>query len=1176
MATIEVKTPEGVKEVIIQGDEPNAAETQAIINTFFSNKNIVEDENPYAGLTFDEAREKFKKGTVKDAESKEQIKATNEGEVSDHSFQAFYGRADNDSDREKRLTSEFGPDSFIRRGYDDYLLKLDNISSNKKLEYGLPETGTISVNKKGFGLLDVSRFLGGEAAPLLAATGAGLMASGVGIVPGAIIAAGAGMLGKAFDELLIEEKIEKLNAQGDDEVYKDIALTGMLYGAGEVIGRGIFAIARRFLKGPGPEPDPSRVLQLMEQNPNMSESKATIIAREERKKELRTAVDSGARPTVEEVSGKAITNRLQAIYEGIFPNRKAAELNRRYIEKQFKRFQNGDITEASLKESLEKQAQTIRNEVNIAMKNADVDEASKIAKQHLEKVIQNEFELIKSLYNPKAGLDIEFQLLLNNAARLFEHDSQILYKKASEKLTNAVDKDGGNASIFDTSLLKQTVQSIESDKAAQMALKDSAFSSRLLPYIKNTDNMTLDQLTSLKSAIRYSAKDPSLSPNMIDKQVGQMVRAIDDTIENKIKSLANYRDSLKVPNVKKEQADFFPNLEEALYAYNKAKNFYSNGIKRFDKLAIDVLEKDIKNGMAIGPKEIYKAIIDDKNPKKLNAFLKAITPSGRTAVYFQKSGAVNAEIFENAAKLAREGNIREAQKILKDAKVPDDLIPDVPDFATGFKANDPYLQHIGANFANSMDDYARFASSRANPAEIRNSFRDSIAREWITQNTKVKPSSIDDVADVFDASSFATSFDELGIPMQEALFGKVNAATMRNLTRDFYIMGKSGKELSEQVSKAFLEPQFSRPISASISGASAQAKAQTQRIRSEAELLAGEVPANLVPIMGSKAPNSVANSLANLKRVFELQKAQSDDALFRSIRNGSLDSPEELVTSVLTNPKNYRRLVGEFGEESLDAPANIKDAVMTRIISAAFPDGATSDVIASGAWGKSMRLSIEKLNRNKALDTILTEKTVKDLVQLSRLGESISSQRLAGKGGLAAATFAAAAGLRLLTAPASFIGEAAVIFGLGRIFRQKWFLKSLLNPRFETPSGITSVGGRRLYQEAIEAGADIDKNNVVKMELIERANQSFRLVAAALAGRGGEQASEVIKEKVINPVTKEAKPIVEDVTTTIKEIPLPNTNPQASMLQAPRTMAPNLTASEVLASVERDKLLGIT
>ena len=40
MATIEVKTPEGVKEVIIQGDEPNAAETQAIINTFFSNKSI--------------------------------------------------------------------------------------------------------------------------------------------------------------------------------------------------------------------------------------------------------------------------------------------------------------------------------------------------------------------------------------------------------------------------------------------------------------------------------------------------------------------------------------------------------------------------------------------------------------------------------------------------------------------------------------------------------------------------------------------------------------------------------------------------------------------------------------------------------------------------------------------------------------------------------------------------------------------------------------------------------------------------------------------------------------------------------------------------------------------------------------------------------------------------------
>ena len=113
------------------------------------------------------------------------------------------------------------------------------------------------------------------------------------------------------------------------------------------------------------------------------------------------------------------------------------------------------------------------------------------------------------------------------------------------------------------------------------------------------------------------------------------------------------------------------------------------------------------------------------------------------------------------------------------------------------------------------------------------------------------------MADTFDAPAFAQSFDELGIPMQEALFGKVNAATMRNLTRDFYIMGKNNKELSEQISKAFLEPQFARSTSAMAQGLPAQARAQTQRIRSEAERLAGDVSGDTVPVMQTGAQDSV-------------------------------------------------------------------------------------------------------------------------------------------------------------------------------------------------------------------------------------------------------------------------------------------------------------------------------
>lgn len=242
----------------------------------------------------------------------------------------------------------------------------------------------------------------------------------------------------------------------------------------------------------------------------------------------------------------------------------------------------------------------------------------------------------------------------------------------------------------------------------------------------------------------------------------------------------------------------------------------------------------------------------------------------------------------------------------------------------------------------------------------------------------------------------------------------------------------------------------------------------------------------------------------------------------------------------------------------------------------------TTDAIAAGAWGKGMRTSIEKLNRNKALDKVLGQSTVDDLLKLSKLGEQISSKPLKGKGGLAAAAFAAAAGMRLLTAPASFLLEAGTIFGIGRIFRQKWFLKSMLSPRFETPSGITAVGGRRLYQEAIEAGADIDTRNPVIMELVDRVQQELRLVSAALAGRGFETGSEIVREELVDPAVEQVREqITPELVENVKDVAekaglqLPDTNPQASMLQAPPAMAPGMTGSEnFLRNQEIEKLMG--
>ena len=144
---------------------------------------------------------------------------TNDGEVQSHAFQYFYGKADNDKGREMRLNQEFGDGTFQKLGTNDYMLLLDNVSTEKKRQYDLPEEGTIRVNKKGFSRYDLSRFGGEYRGPLIATTAAGLAFTGVGILPSMAIMGVAGATGKAYDELVSEEYFEGLQDQTRDEIY---------------------------------------------------------------------------------------------------------------------------------------------------------------------------------------------------------------------------------------------------------------------------------------------------------------------------------------------------------------------------------------------------------------------------------------------------------------------------------------------------------------------------------------------------------------------------------------------------------------------------------------------------------------------------------------------------------------------------------------------------------------------------------------------------------------------------------------------------------------------------------------------------------------------------------------------------------------------------------------------
>ena len=117
--------------------------------------------------------------------------------------------------------------------------------------------------------------------------------------------------------------------------------------------------------------------------------------------------------------------------------------------------------------------------------------------------------------------------------------------------------------------------------------------------------------------------------------------------------------------------------------------------------------------------------------------------------------------------------------------------------------------------------------------------------------------------------------------------------------------------------------------------------------------------------------------------------------------------------------------------------------------------------------------------------------------------------------------------MRLITNPLAFMGEAVGIFAMGRVMRQKWFLNSLLKPRYD--AGLLGLGivgpkgGRRLLQEARRAGADLEGVSPLGLELRERVAQEARAVAASLQEQQIDsdtrsRMGEAIRENVFQPV----------------------------------------------------------
>ena len=1086
---------------------------------------VAQSEGPPDPATtpFAELQEYYNRGSGSSELSPE---VTNEGEVKDAAAQFFVGRGDTDEERELRLSQIFGEESVIRLGQDDFALDSEKIDPALRKKYGLADTGTTRFNEKGLSWQDVSSFLGSETVPMVAAIGAGVAATGLGTLPGVGVVALAGAAGKAFDEFIIEDVFEGLQRQSTTDVLKDVAIQGLVEAGGEVVGRAIGKTVSALVRGKGPPVDSNRVAELRDnyisqgEKPSVARRLARGAAREEAAALYNRLARQGANMPVTTATGKNLLGRTQAIWESIFPPEASVSRNVEFVKDIQKRLSLGEIGTDEAKEEIAKVGDYMVSTLSASM--ADPKKAIAIAQKELKTVLEAEFKVLKDvLDNSNAGftgLSKEFQDGLDLSTKMFTLRSNQLYTNADNLLSNEA---------IDLGPLKNRLKLLQDDEVSGgLGLRGGIFK-----VIGEMESLEIKQVPALRASLRASVDSPDMLGTMAGRQVTELVKELDVAVKVKENNLAT--DLLKAQRQPSRFIGKSPSeikaRREGLELLKAANNHYAEGAEIINSGLVNQISTQIKNKNAVDFKTIVDQTVLPGKPALLRTILDVITPSSKEINLIVDTAKNEPAAFrEMADRLARgdEDAISFVNEKLVDLglspsrlareKLPKDSLLSIPETFSRLPATDPTRLRLQNDFSETLNMYARMAEAGSSPAAYRQGFRDLFAKQWLSD--ALPKNTMDDG---FNYPALAANFDALTPALQKELFGN-KVTDFRKVMNDFKLMGRTG---SEQM--------------ANFSGDVANAEAR--------------------------------GIVETFKAVAKQAEDESKDAFLSTMR-GAPPEADKLVTNVLNNPKNYETLKNRLGENFMESPGGFKDLVMTRIVSAGFPDGKITDtIVQSGSWGKNWLDQINTLNKNKSLDIILGKESVKQLEDVAKSGITISDSVLKGKTGLAAAAYSAAFLGALWMAPLATLTAAGGMYVASRALRNETVLRYLTRPRlraFEAERAMASGADLSTWEAkkrvvdpltGVETVGALGSRNLSARKAREAAARSIRLITAELGYYATERGSDAVSREIIDPAVEDGAPIVQDIRR------------QA----APFAAQAQQTGADALRQIEENKLMGV-
>ena len=489
-----------------------------------------------------------------------------------------YGRMDTDKERENYLRRAVGEGGFRKDALGRFVL-----TQQGRQNLGMEAGQDLAIDEEGLSYGDFKEFLGQSALPMAAGLGAALMASGVGFVPGVLIAGGAAAAGKALDEGI--ESAQGLQDQTFQDVMRDSAFEGLFAATGEGLGRGVSKLFGRLIKGPGGAEN--EILRQQAQELLNRNFRPTISG----------ATDEGFRP---------ILNRLQSVYEAVFPNKKAATQNLDNIVAELRSLRTMDPA------ALDDLSDVVRRDIDNLYSTAD--EKLLKAQTTLNTTVTDEIGRVMSALRRDGVVPKDLAEVLQLRKRIFDENLDSVFSMTSQTLR-------GQA-IVPTSGIKKELNRLVNDSAADIGGTKFARMVSELPEFA-----TVQDVTRIRTALADASYSPSLVADVNVGALGALRSSITAALNDTEISLARavgmpVEEGVNILGPKGFTASF-KEMSDALGTLRRANGLYRAGMKRFDNVVTQSIMKQAQKGQ-LNERFIFDQIIQKDNPEAFRQLMKAV------------------------------------------------------------------------------------------------------------------------------------------------------------------------------------------------------------------------------------------------------------------------------------------------------------------------------------------------------------------------------------------------------------------------------------------------------------------------------------------------------------------------------------------------------------------------